>query len=242
SKKKTPAKKAVAKKAKPAVRKPKAAPAKAKVKKPVHAKTKPAAKKAPKATATVVKPTKAIGKKDSPAKAPKTTKAPPVAPAAHTPTSQASPTTSEITSTKTALRPSSLARRAPAKPTGFTLDEVRSIAKSNTSKSTEDKPSTKGKSAAAAKTLATAQKPVKPNHVKAASLADILGFDPSKRSAKAPVAEKPVPEKFKRYHKLLLELREHLTGKIDQHSEETLKRSSKDDAGDLSSYGQHMAD
>jgi RNA polymerase-binding transcription factor DksA len=26
------------------------------------------------------------------------------------------------------------------------------------------------------------------------------------------------------------------------HSEETLKRSSKDDAGDLSSYGQHMAD
>lgn len=240
SQKKTPAKKAVAKKANPAVRKPKAAPAKAKVKKPVHAKTKPAAK-ASKA-AKVVKPTKAIGKKDSPAKAPKTTKAPPVAPAAEKPRSKASPTTMEKTSKKNALRTSILARRAPTKPIGFTLDEVRAIAKSNTSKSTEDKPTAKGKSAAAAKTLATAQKPVKPNHVKAASLADILGFDPSKRSAKSAVSEKPVPEKFKRYHKLLLELREHLTGKIDQHSEETLKRSSKDDAGDLSSYGQHMAD
>ena len=51
-----------------------------------------------------------------------------------------------------------------------------------------------------------------------------------------------VPEKFKRYHRLLLELRKHLTAGIELHSEETLKRSSKDDAGDLSSYGQHMAD
>jgi RNA polymerase-binding transcription factor DksA len=37
-------------------------------------------------------------------------------------------------------------------------------------------------------------------------------------------------------------LRNHLTEGIERHSEETLKRSVKDDAGDLSSYGQHMAD
>ena len=51
-----------------------------------------------------------------------------------------------------------------------------------------------------------------------------------------------MPEKFKRYYKLLLDLRMHLTDGIERHSEETLKRSAKDDAGDLSSYGQHMAD
>ena len=51
-----------------------------------------------------------------------------------------------------------------------------------------------------------------------------------------------MPEKFKRFHKLLIELRTHLTEGIELHSEETLKRSAKDDAGDLSSYGQHMAD
>ncbi|MCF7761035.1 MAG: TraR/DksA C4-type zinc finger protein, partial [Cephaloticoccus sp.] len=61
------------------------------------------------------------------------------------------------------------------------------------------------------------------------------------RKAVAP-NEKPVPEKYKRYYKLLLDLRQHLSAGIELHSEETLKRSAKDDAGDLSSYGQHMAD
>jgi RNA polymerase-binding transcription factor DksA len=51
-----------------------------------------------------------------------------------------------------------------------------------------------------------------------------------------------VPEKFKRYYKILIDLRTSLTEGIERHSEETLKRSSKDDAGDLSAYGQHMAD
>ncbi|MCC6414511.1 MAG: TraR/DksA C4-type zinc finger protein [Opitutaceae bacterium] len=148
----------------------------------------------------------------------------------------------EKTSKKNALRTSILARKAPAKPIGFTLDEVRAIAKTNTPKTVEPKPMAKGKAPAAAKVILASDKPQKSNHVKAASLADILGFNPHKPSAKAKPIEKPVPEKFKRYHRLLLDLREHLTGQIDQHSEETLKRSSKDDAGDLSSYGQHMAD
>ena len=46
----------------------------------------------------------------------------------------------------------------------------------------------------------------------------------------------------KRFYRLLLDLRTHLTEGIERHSEETLKRSAKDDAGDLSAYGQHMAD
>jgi len=147
-------------------------------------------------------------------------------------------------------------RTPPARPVSFTLDEVRAIAKSNEAKS---EPATKASTAKSPKKTSTAAAtptkvlksadivpPAKPSHVKAASLADILGFNPN---AKGPEAAGPVPrevalvpEKFKRYYKLLVELREHLTGQIDQHSEDTLKRSSKDDAGDLSSYGQHMAD
>jgi RNA polymerase-binding transcription factor DksA len=37
-------------------------------------------------------------------------------------------------------------------------------------------------------------------------------------------------------------MRSQLTEGIERHSEESLKRSAKDDAGDLSAYGQSMAD
>ena len=82
-----------------------------------------------------------------------------------------------------------------------------------------------------------ALKPVAPSKVKAASLADILGFNPKAKTSHAENEEASVPEKFKRYYKLLIELRNHVTGQVDQHSEETLKRSAKEDSGDLSSYG-----
>ena len=51
-----------------------------------------------------------------------------------------------------------------------------------------------------------------------------------------------MPEKYRRYYKMLIELRNHVLDSLGQHSEETLKRSAKEDAGDLSGYGQHMAD
>jgi RNA polymerase-binding transcription factor DksA len=85
-------------------------------------------------------------------------------------------------------------------------------------------------------------KATKPSKVAAASLADILGFNPAGKKKSVYDDPASVPAKWRKYFKLLIELRTHLTGQIDQHSEETLKRSSKDDAGDLSSYGQHMAD
>ncbi len=84
---------------------------------------------------------------------------------------------------------------------------------------------------------AHALQPPKPTTVRAASLADILGFNPKSRASHAENEEASVPEKFKRYYKLLIELRNHVTGQVDQHSEETLKRSAKEDSGDLSSYG-----
>jgi RNA polymerase-binding transcription factor DksA len=145
----------------------------------------------------------------------------------------------EKPSKKNALRESILKRKSASKPIAFGLDEALAIAKTVTTK-TNSPFAAKAGSKAAAKQAAVAEK-AKPQHVKAASLADILGFNPKK--GKAPdIAEKDVPEKFRRYYKLLLDLRASLTEGIERHSEETLKRSAKDDAGDLSAYGQHMAD
>jgi RNA polymerase-binding transcription factor DksA len=158
------------------------------------------------------------------------------------PTAKISPSM-EKPSKKNALRDSILKRKATTKPIAFSLDEVRAIAKTVAPKpgSTEDKPQ-KAAKPSSGKVAVAIEKPAKPNHVKAASLADIFGFNPKRTPVAEPYESVEVPEKFKRYHRLLLDLRKHLTEGIELHSEETLKRSSKDDSGDLSSYGQHMAD
>jgi RNA polymerase-binding transcription factor DksA len=145
----------------------------------------------------------------------------------------------EKPSKKTALRDSILKRKAASKPIAFSLDEVRAIAKTVTSKTVSPFPKHGAKTPA--KPAAGFEK-AKPQHVKAASLADILGFNPKKGKPAELMSDRDVPEKFKRYYRLLLDLRAHLTEGIERHSEETLKRSAKDDAGDLSAYGQHMAD
>lgn len=150
------------------------------------------------------------------------------------------PPTMEKPSKKTALRDSILKRKSASKPIAFSLDEVRAIAQTVSSKTVSPIPAKTGSKSSAKLAVAAAEK-AKPQHVKAASLADILGFNP-KKGKPADLADKDVPEKFKRYYKLLLDLRTHLTEGIERHSEETLKRSAKDDAGDLSAYGQHMAD
>jgi RNA polymerase-binding transcription factor DksA len=161
------------------------------------------------------------------------------APASHSVTRSQ---TMDKPSKKSALRDSILKRKTASKPIAFSLDEARAIAQTVSPKTESPFPS-KAKTAATAKPTNHLEK-AKPQHVKAASLADILGFNPKKERGKPvePLAEKDVPEKFKRYYRLLLDLRASLTEGIERHSEETLKRSSKDDAGDLSAYGQHMAD
>jgi RNA polymerase-binding transcription factor DksA len=148
----------------------------------------------------------------------------------------------EKPSKKTALRDSILARKAATKPIAFSLDEVRAIAKTVTAKAESTAKSAKVAAKPSAALSAALERPVKPNHIKAASLSDILGFNPKRTKAADVIEERSVPEKYKRFHKLLIDLRKHLTEGIERHSEETLKRSVKDDAGDLSSYGQHMAD
>lgn len=133
-----------------------------------------------------------------------------------------------------------LERKAAPKAIAFSLDEVREIAKKNetlvetTDKNgkTSAKSATNGKATEIAAALA---KPIKPNHIKPASLADILGFNPSKgRKPALVVDEALVPEKYRRYYKLLIDLRHHVLVQLGEHTEETLLKSNKDDSGDLS--------
>jgi RNA polymerase-binding transcription factor DksA len=163
--------------------------------------------------------------------------------AAHAPAAAPKRPAVEKPSKKSALRDSILARKAAMKPIAFSLDEVRAIAKTVSAKAESTAKLTKvAAKPSAALQAAALEKPIKPNHVKAASLADILGFNPKKTKAVEAIEARDVPEKFKRFHKLLMDMRKHLTEGIERHSEETLKRSVKEDAGDLSAYGQHMAD
>ena len=214
TKKKTPAKKPAAKKAAPAPRPVKAPP------KPVAAK--PAASVAKPALA---KP--AVGK-----------------PAVAKPAVATKGKAVSAVDMKRLL----LERKAAPKAIAFSLDEVREIAKKN-EKQVENAAKT-GKNGKPGATTKQAQlsanlaKPHKPHHVKTASLVDILGFNPAK-GKKAPTAmidESQVPEKYRRYYRLLLELRHHVLTQLGEHTEETLLKSAKDDSGDLSGYGQHMAD
>jgi RNA polymerase-binding transcription factor DksA len=175
-----------------------------------------------------------------------THKAPVPKAAPHAPVASEKRPAMEKPSKKSALRESILARKAATKPIALSLDEVRAIAKAVSAKAESTAKSAKAAKAAskpsASQIAVTLEKPAKPNHIKAASLSDILGFNPKRTRAAEAIEQRDVPEKFKRFHKLLIDLRRHLTEGIERHSEETLKRSVKDDAGDLSAYGQHMAD
>lgn len=55
------------------------------------------------------------------------------------------------------------------------------------------------------------------------------------------IKKMPKPE-LKKYKELLLKLREEINGQLSHITENTLKKSQRDAAGDLSGYSFHMAD
>src|SRR5690606_25132609 len=63
------------------------------------------------------------------------------------------------------------------------------------------------------------------NHT-AASITDILGFNPAQQKARQ--TEENVPKKWLRYYKALVELREHVRSGLDMHTADTLMRSGND--------------
>ena len=141
-------------------------------------------------------------------------------------------------------------RRAKGTPIIFTMDDVQSVIQER-KESPEKKveigsaqfPTTvsKGKNTAVQKPVVETDFPVANRNHTAASVLDILGFNPADK--KNPFnKEDKVPKKFIKYYKALLELRAHVSTELDLHTSETLKRSNKEDSGNLSGYGQHMAD
>ncbi|MBO5254513.1 MAG: TraR/DksA C4-type zinc finger protein [Opitutales bacterium] len=75
-----------------------------------------------------------------------------------------------------------------------------------------------------------------------ATIFDLLGFNPVEAQSIEKLESKDVPRKWKKYYNKLIELRNHHSEGVASRSEEVMQRSAKEDAGDLSSNGQHLAD
>lgn len=132
-------------------------------------------------------------------------------------------------------------------PIVFSLDDIEELMASKKSEqSSEEKASPKEPEpkprVQPTKKVVVEDKPVEKRVLGAASLADILGFNPTEKNKKVELGDSEVPKKWKKYYKLLVELRAHVSDEITLHTSETLKHSSRDDSGDLSSYGSHQAD
>jgi RNA polymerase-binding transcription factor DksA len=145
----------------------------------------------------------------------------------------------------TVRRPTAVKKKVRGKPprrSAFTLEEVQEIAKSNALEDEKNAPSPEAAKAAAARKAAALEAVEQEKRVHAAaSLADILGYNPASSNPRED-EEKKIPRKHIRYYRLLVDLRDHVKSEISLHTEDTLKRSSKDESGDLSSYSQHIAD
>lgn len=135
-----------------------------------------------------------------------------------------------------------------ATPVSFSLEDVEEVLNTRKSKG-EVSLEPAAKPATAAPTPAKTEKipvldklPIEKRKHGAASLMDILGFNPKEKKSPIDLAPDEVPAKWKKYYKLLLELRDHVKEELDLHTSETLKHSTREDSGDLSGYAQHQAD
>ena len=78
-------------------------------------------------------------------------------------------------------------------------------------------------------------KPVEKRVLGAASLADILGFNPKERRTNTELIGSEIPKKWKKYYKLLIELRAHVSDEINLHTADTLKHNAGDNSANTSS-------
>jgi RNA polymerase-binding transcription factor DksA len=116
----------------------------------------------------------------------------------------------------------------------FTLEDVRELLKKRPKEEASKKKTAKKKVAKAAtqSPALKVEETAKAGKHHAASLDDILGITPTPGARKS--GPNNVPRKWAKYHKLLIELRDHVREELNLHSNDTLKRSQKEDAGDIS--------
>ena len=122
-------------------------------------------------------------------------------------------------------------------PIVFSLDDVEElIAAKKTSNLDVEKPVSKKVTAkkVSAKKV-TVDKPVEKRVLGAASLADILGFNPKEKGTNTELVDSEIAKKWKKYYKLLIDLRAHVSDEISLHTADTLKHNARDDSGNTSS-------
>ncbi len=135
-------------------------------------------------------------------------------------------------------------------PIVFSLEDVREVLKKNQ----EEKPITIADVTPAKANISTERPPANKKSVKqepkaekhrvlgAASVADILGFNPKQEQLTLDSGTKKIPQKYLKFYRKLVDLREHVLSGLNLHSKETIKRSTRGDSGNLPNYSQQMAD
>lgn len=131
-----------------------------------------------------------------------------------------------------------------ATPIVFSLDDVEALMASKRKAQPEEEKKAPVKAAAPVvkkRVVEVDDQPVQKRVLGAASLADILGFNPAEKKAPKTLEGTSVPKKWKKFYKLLLDLSGHVRDELDLHTSDTLKHSSREDS-DTSGYGNHQAD
>jgi RNA polymerase-binding transcription factor DksA len=188
--------------------------------------TKKTAKKAVKKTAVK----KTVAKKTAAKKVAKK------APAKKAPAKKAVP--KKAAASKPSVKKASVAREGEAAnkkatPIVFSMDDIEAlVATRKKEKKVEPKEAPAKKVVPVKKKVIVEDKPVEKRVLGAASLADILGFNPTEKKKVTSLEEDTIPKKWKKYYKLLLDLRQHVSAELDLHTSDTLQHTSRDDAGD----------
>ena len=116
----------------------------------------------------------------------------------------------------------------------FSIDDIEALVATRASAKTKEAPKqqVKKKTVVVEKKAEAKKEPSEKRVLGAASLSDILGFNPAKKESPMSLEETSVPKKWKKYYKLLIELREELSEEISMHTLDTLQHHSDDHAGD----------
>ncbi len=149
------------------------------------------------------------------------------------------PATKKAIDTKPSVKKATVAREGEAAdkkatPIVFSMDDIEALVatRKKEKKPEPEKAPVKKKVVPVKKTVVVEDKPVEKRVLGAASLADILGFNPAEKKKVTSLEEDSIPKKWKKYYKLLLDLRQHVSAELDLHTSDTLQHTSRDDAGD----------
>jgi RNA polymerase-binding transcription factor DksA len=131
-------------------------------------------------------------------------------------------------------------------PIVFSLDDVEELMaakKSDKSQEVEvEKPVEAKPQVQATKKIVVDDAPTEKRVHGAASLADILGFNPAEKKPETKLEESEVPKKWKKYYDLLIDLREHVSNGINLHTSDSLPHNDTETANYDSHHTDNSAD